>query len=78
VGQIATIQSEGKIGSGFFGESFGFPVDRVTNESAKHTIQYFRWKEAVTRLIRISARDFGTLAVPDFCERCFWIKRHVA
>lgn len=27
--------------------------------------------------IRISAKELGNLAMPDFCERCFWIKRKV-
>ena len=25
--------------------------------------------------IRISAKDLGVLAMPDFCPRCFWIKK---
>ena len=25
---------------------------------------------------RISAKDLGSLAMPDCCERCFWIHRH--
>ena len=25
---------------------------------------------------KISAKDLGALALPDFCERCFWIKRN--
>lgn len=24
----------------------------------------------------ISAKDLGKLALPDFCERCFWLERH--
>ncbi|MGB2768336.1 MAG: PD-(D/E)XK nuclease family protein [Candidatus Zixiibacteriota bacterium] len=28
--------------------------------------------------IRISAKDLGVLALPNFCPRCFWIKRHCA
>jgi len=27
--------------------------------------------------IRISAKDLGALAMPDFCPRCFWIKKNV-
>lgn len=27
--------------------------------------------------IRISAKDLGALAMPDFCPRCFWLKRKV-
>jgi hypothetical protein len=27
--------------------------------------------------IRISAKDLGALSMPDFCPRCFWIKRKV-
>lgn len=27
--------------------------------------------------IRISAKDLGALAMPDFCPRCFWLKRNV-
>jgi len=27
--------------------------------------------------IRISGRTLGELALPAFCERCFWIKRHL-
>lgn len=27
-------------------------------------------------LLRISGKDLGYLAMPDFCPRCFWIKRH--
>jgi len=27
--------------------------------------------------IRISAKNLGALALPDFCPRCFWIKMHV-
>lgn len=27
--------------------------------------------------IRISAKDLGALEMPDFCPRCFWIKRKV-
>jgi hypothetical protein len=26
--------------------------------------------------IRISGKDLGALAMPGFCERCFWIQRH--
>jgi len=26
--------------------------------------------------LRISAKDLGELAKPDFCPRCFWLKRH--
>jgi len=26
--------------------------------------------------IRISAKDLGVLAMPNFCPRCFWIKMH--
>lgn len=29
----------------------------------------------MTRQIRISAKDLGAIALDDFCERCFWIKR---
>lgn len=29
----------------------------------------------MTERIRISAKDLGTLAMPDFCARCFWIQR---
>ncbi len=28
--------------------------------------------------ITISAKDLGTLALPSFCPRCFWIRRHCA
>ena len=27
--------------------------------------------------IRISAKNLGALALPDFCQRCFWIRMHV-
>lgn len=27
--------------------------------------------------IKISAKNLGALALPDFCPRCFWIKMHV-
>lgn len=27
--------------------------------------------------IRISAKDLGSIAMPDFCPRCFWIKRNI-
>lgn len=27
-------------------------------------------------LLRISGKDLGYLALPDFCPRCFWIQRH--
>jgi len=27
--------------------------------------------------IRISAKDLGAMAMPDFCPRCFWLKRNV-
>jgi hypothetical protein len=30
----------------------------------------------VTIQIRISGKDLGALALPDFCPRCFWIRRH--
>lgn len=26
--------------------------------------------------IRISAKDLGAVAMPNFCQRCFWVKRH--
>jgi hypothetical protein len=26
--------------------------------------------------IRISAKELGALTLPDFCERCFWVKLH--
>jgi hypothetical protein len=29
----------------------------------------------MSELIRISAKDLGAVALDDFCERCFWIKR---
>lgn len=29
-----------------------------------------------TESLRISAKDLGSLAMPDCCERCFWIHRH--
>jgi hypothetical protein len=28
--------------------------------------------------IRISAKDLGVLALPNFCPRCFWIRMHCA
>ena len=28
------------------------------------------------RTLVISAKDLGELAKPDFCSRCFWLKRH--
>lgn len=28
--------------------------------------------------LTISAKDLGVLAMPDFCPRCFWIKRHAS
>ncbi len=28
--------------------------------------------------IRVSAKDLGVLALPNFCPRCFWIKMHCA
>ena len=28
--------------------------------------------------IRISGKDLGQLALPDYCERCFWLKRRSA
>jgi len=27
--------------------------------------------------IRISAKDLGAMALPDFCPRCFWVKRKI-
>jgi len=30
-----------------------------------------------TKLIRVSAKTLGELALPDFCPRCFWIKKNV-
>jgi hypothetical protein len=27
--------------------------------------------------LQISAKDLGALAMPDFCERCFWLNRHI-
>lgn len=27
-------------------------------------------------MIKISAKDLGAIAMPDFCPRCFWIKRN--
>lgn len=29
----------------------------------------------MTDAVRISAKDLGALAMPDFCARCFWIQR---
>lgn len=31
----------------------------------------------MNKTTKISAKDLGALAMPDFCERCFWIKRNV-
>jgi len=28
--------------------------------------------------IKVSAKDLGSLAMPDFCPRCFWIRMHCA
>lgn len=30
----------------------------------------------MVRQIQISAKNLGELALPDFCPRCFWLKRH--
>jgi hypothetical protein len=34
------------------------------------------YKEDVMDQIRISAKNLGELALPNFCPRCFWIKLH--
>jgi hypothetical protein len=40
--ELATIQSEGKIGSGAFGGSFNFAVGKAAKEIAEYTKQNFR------------------------------------
>ena len=27
--------------------------------------------------LRISAKNLGELTLPDFCQRCFWLKLHI-
>jgi len=31
----------------------------------------------MSRQIRISGKDLGAVAMPDFCPRCFWIRRNM-
>ncbi|HSB05386.1 MAG TPA: DUF4410 domain-containing protein [Thermodesulfobacteriota bacterium] len=40
--EIATIQSEGKIGSGVFGGSFNFAIEKCAKEIAEYTKQNFK------------------------------------
>ncbi len=40
--ELATIQSEGKIGSGVFGGSLNFAIDKAAKEIAEYTKQNFR------------------------------------
>jgi len=40
--ELATIQAEGKIGSGFFGGSFDFAVEKAAREIAEYTKQNFK------------------------------------
>jgi Domain of unknown function (DUF4410) len=40
--ELATIQSEGKIGSGFFGGEFTLAVEKAANEIAEYTKQHFK------------------------------------
>ena len=54
-----------------FSWSSGVPLS-VSFFAADLTVR----KEKIMEQIRISAKDLGALAMPDFCERCFWIERH--
>jgi len=40
--ELAAIQAEGRIGSGFFGGAFGFAIDKAATEIADYTKQHFK------------------------------------